>query len=386
MRENRTPGSVQGSSGNRCSYCDGLKEMYHNLPPHIFKKIQDAIRRPEGTFTFNYQSPDLFDKGKPGGIIFEIPSGQHLFRLERDNDLQLHFYHSSPGTGTRVATIDLNNLPAALNVFMAFSWTPNEIKLHIGPKVANGELASATGVASQRQFRIGRDGRVYQIGDHGVEVMGVSFYQAGKPIVLPTAKEAWSETVKAIEMLSTGVSTEGYMYEVVVTNLTLAILVTGFEAYTKKRFLELEQEGIDPNTDAIIDTFFPKREREAGIKSLLEEEARDAGITVMQHIVARGVINFQNFKNCKRAYNKAYGLKFGELDVPANTIKSLQSYIKYRHKIIHISALLGMLNQEDVPPEEPVFPKKETSQTAKEYFNRFIETLHQATLELRPKP
>ena len=25
MRENRTPGSVQGSPGNRCSYCDGLK-------------------------------------------------------------------------------------------------------------------------------------------------------------------------------------------------------------------------------------------------------------------------------------------------------------------------------------------------------------------------
>ena len=28
MRENRTPGSVQGSSGNRCSYCDGFSVLY----------------------------------------------------------------------------------------------------------------------------------------------------------------------------------------------------------------------------------------------------------------------------------------------------------------------------------------------------------------------
>lgn len=356
-----------------------------NLPPHVFRQIQEAIRRPEGTFTFNYQSSDLFDKKKAGGIILEIPSGQHLFRLERDNDLCIHFYHSSPGTGTRVATIDLNNLPPAPNVFMAFSWTPDEIKLHVGPKVSGAKLASATGIASKRQFRVGKDGSVYQIGDHGVEIMGISFYQAGRPIIQPTAIEAWSETVKAIEILATGQSTEGYIYEVVVTNLTLAILVTGYEAYTKKRFLELEQEGLAPDTGAVIDAFYPKKEREAGIKALLESEAQDASVSVLQHIVARDAINFQSYKNCKRAYNKGYGVKFGDLGLSGNKLEALQSYIRYRHRIIHVSPSLGMLNQEKVPPEEPVFPKKETAETAKKCFKEFIETLHQATLALRPK-
>lgn len=355
-----------------------------NIPPHIFRQMQEAIRRPEGTFTFNYKSPDLFDKEKPGGIILEIPSGQHLFRLERDNDLCIHFFHSSPGTGTRVATIDLKNLPPAPNVFMAFSWTPNEIKLHIGPRLSGAKLASATGVASQRQFRVGKDGRVYQIGDHGVEVMGVSFYQAGQAIVLPTAKEAWGETVKAIEVLVTGQSTEGYIFEVVVTNLTLAILVTGFEAYTKKRFLELEQEGLVPDTGAIIDAFYPRKEREAGINALLESEAQDAGVSVLQHIVARDAINFQSYNNCKRAFNKGYGIKFGDLGLSSNTLEDLQSYIRYRHRIIHVSPSLGMLNQERVPPEEPVFPKKETAEKAKECFNEFIGALHETTLS-RPK-
>ncbi len=365
-----------GSQGSRAM---------QNIPPHIFREIQEAICRPEGTFTFNYQSPDLFNKEKPGGIILEIPSGQHLFRLERDNDLFIHFYHSSPGTGTRVATIDLNNLMPAPNVFMAFSWTPEEIKLHIGPRESGANLSTATGVASQKQFRVGRDGHVYQVGDQGVEVMGVSIYQAGQPVVLPTALEAWTETVKAIEILASGESTEGYIFEVVVTNLTLAILVTGFEAYTKKRFLELEQEGLSPDTEAIIDAFYPKKEREAGIKALLESEAKDATISLLQHIVARDAINFQNYNNCKRAFNQAYGLRFGELNIAKNILESLQLYIRYRHRIVHVSPSIGMLNQERVPPEEPVFPKKETADSAKNCFKEFIEALHQATLSLRPE-
>lgn len=31
VRENRTPGSVQGSPGNRCSYCDCVKGQSNDL-------------------------------------------------------------------------------------------------------------------------------------------------------------------------------------------------------------------------------------------------------------------------------------------------------------------------------------------------------------------
>lgn len=117
---------------------------------------------------------------------------------------------------------------------------------------------------------------------------------------------------------------------------------------------------------------------------MLESEARDAGISLLQHIVSRGIINFQNYHDCKRAYNKAYGIKFGNLNLSSNTLEGLQSYIRYRHRIIHVSPSLGMLNQEKVPPEKPVFPKKETAENARECFSEFIEALHQATLSLRP--
>jgi len=213
--------------------------------------------------------------------------------------------------------------------------------------------------------------------------MGVNIYQAGQPIVLPTAKDAWGETVKAIEVLATGESKEGYIFEVVDRKSTLAILVTGFEAYSKKRFLELEQEGLTPDTHSIIDAFYPNHAREAGFAAALQTEAAEAGTTTLQHIVSRGAINFQNYGNCKRAFNKAYGIKFGELGIDSDTLKELQSYIRYRHRIIHVSPSIGMLNQENVPPEQPVFPKKETAENAIKCFSNFIDELHKSTLYLR---
>jgi len=355
-----------------------------NIPNDVLQQMRQAICRPEGTFIFTYHSPELFNKDKLGGILFEIPSGQHIFRLERDNDLFIHFYHSSPGTGTRVATIDLNILTPATSVFIALSWTPADIKLHIGPKVPGAALASATGVASKKQFRVGEDGAVYQVGDHGTEVMGMRFYRAGQPVLIPTAKEAWDETVKAIEILATGTSPDGYIFEVVTTNLSLAMLVTGFETYAKKRFLELEQEGLRPNVEAVVESFFTNREKDAGIFTFIESEAKDAGVSILNNIVARETINFQSYKCCKLAFNKAYGLKFGDLVLASNVLKNVQSYIRYRHKIIHVSPLLGMLNQDKVPSEGPIFSNKETAKNAKKCFFEFIEALHRATLALRP--
>jgi hypothetical protein len=354
-----------------------------NIPPEILDQIREAIRRPEGTVTFEYFSEDLLNPEVPGGIIFELPSGGHVFRLERTSGMLFRFYHSSPGTGTRVATIDLNKVLHCTRAFIAFSWSPSETKLYLGPRVQGGELYSATGVPTQHQFRVGEDRSIYQVGDDGVEVMGVSIYREGQPILAATAIEAWQNTKRAIEVLQTGTSAEGYLYEVVVTNLMLSILVTGFEAYTKKRFVELEEEGVEPAIEPLIEAFFPKRERDAGISAILKSEADEAGKSVLKHIVDRGTINFQNYGNCRRAYNKGYNIRFGELRVDSETLGWLQRFIKYRHRIIHVSPLLGFLNQAESPPEDPVFPSNNLAQKAIDCFNRFIISLHEASLRLR---
>jgi len=284
-----------------------------NLSPEVFRQIQEAICRAVGSFTFKYTCKELFDPKAGKGILVQIPSKGHLFRIERDEQLLLHFYHSSPGTGTRVATIDLKSVSPSDTVFLAFTWSPEEINFHLGPQIPGEKLVSSKGIDSKRQFKVGKDGAIYEIGGPGVEVMGTNVFIGGKPVLQPTAFEAWNETIKATEILGTGKSDQGYIFETAVTNLTLAILVTGFEAYTKKRFLEIEQEGISPSIEPIVESFFPKKEREAGILTLLESEASESTKTILQSIVERNIINFQNYKKCKLAYNKAYDIKFGEI-------------------------------------------------------------------------
>jgi hypothetical protein len=340
----------------------------------------------EGTFVFKYRSSDLLDKSKNGGIIFDLPSGQHVFRLERDNNFHLNFYHSTPGTGTRIASIALDQVVRAEEVQIFLTWSPAEINLHLGPMIEGGQLISATGILANFQLRVGRDGNIYRVGDDGVQVIGISVFQGNQPVLRPTAIEAWKNTLQAIEILGAGESKDGFIYEVVVTNLSIAILATGFETYAKTRFLELEGEGIQPNVEAIINAFYSQRDRLAGVIGTLDEEAKSLNITSIDLIVSKRVIDFQNYEKCKLAYNKAYGVKFGELGLTSQTFEQLQRFLKYRHRIIHISPLEAMLNQAQVPPEEPVFSKKETLDTARKCFEEFIGKLHSTTLQLRPKP
>ena len=357
----------------------------NNIPSDLYKQIQEVICRPEGTVSFKYTCKELFDPDIGKGILVDIHSREHLFRIERDEDFMLHFFHSSPGTGTRVASIDLKKVHASETVFLAFTWSPKEINFHLGPQTPGAGLISAKGSLSKKQLRIGKDGSIYEIGGPGIEVMGASVYKGGKPVLQPTAIDAWKETIKATEILGTGKSDQGYIFETTVTNLTLAILVTGFEAFTKKRFLEIEQEGIKPDIDAVVNSFFPRKERDAGIAEILKSEADDEQKTVLQLIVERNSINFQNYQKCKLAYNKAYEIKFGDLGLQPSTLEKIKKFILYRHRIIHVSALLGMLNQPEVPPDEPVFPKKELGADAIKEFDDFIGQLHDATLKLRRK-
>jgi hypothetical protein len=354
----------------------------NNIPPDLFEKIQETICRPEGTVCFEYTSEALFDPNVPGGVLFEVPSGAHLFKVERNDKFQLSFLHSSPGTGSRIATIDLKNVMPSSKVFLAFSWSPAEIQLHIGPRIAGGQLVSAIGVSSQWQFRVGKDESIFQVGDIGIQVMQVSMYQNGKPVLQPTALEAWKSTVEAIRILSSGSSEKGDIFDVVVTNLSISILVTGFETYCQTRFMEIEHEGIKPDIDSLISKFFSQKERDAKEPDILIDESIQEKISILQKIVNKR-INFQNYGDSKNAYNKAYGIKFGEIGVISNDLQLLKRLIKYRHRVIHISPLIGMLNQPEVPPEAPVFPSKELKEEAIRCFDLFILKLHEATLRLK---
>jgi hypothetical protein len=351
--------------------------------PEVVQRISEAICRPEGTVEFEYSSDAAFKQGSDAGVILEVPAGGHLFRLERTSDRVLRFYHSSPGTGTRVAEIALSGLPDFEQVYLALTWTPEETNFYCGPRIPGAGLLSARGELSDVQFRVARDGSVFQVGGPGAEVMAVRVREAGRSVLTPTAIETWTSTLKAIEVLWTGQSDQGFMFEVVLSNVTLSILVTGLETYAKTRLLEIESEGMDADWAETFGAFASRKERESERLRELHDRAGADGISVLEAVVNTGRINFQKYEHLKRAYKAAYGVKVGELAIGARTPELLQGFIRHRHRVVHVSPLLGMLNEEAVPREEPVFANRTTADRAVACFSEFVKALHDATLKLR---
>lgn len=354
-----------------------------NLPSETALLIKEQMKTSVGSVVFTFDSPDFTNKFVQGGIIFENVSGKHAFILERTDDLIFNYFYSSPGTGTSVASIDLKSLPKCKKVFICFTWSPKEISLSIGPKeIANAELISAYGKKSTKKIRIGDDGSIFLIGDENIDLKDVSIFTGGDEILSSTAFESWDNIKNGIEILGTSKSDMGYIHECVVTNLSLSVMVTGFESYLKKRFLELEEEGIKPKIEDLLDSILSSKEKEKNISKLLIEEAKEKNISTLKYIVMKRKINFQNFDDIKKAYGRAYNVTLVSANIDSRLIIPIKQFLKYRHKIIHVSPMLGVLNQEKLSNEEPVFPNVALKSDALKIFNEFIILFHESTLKL----
>lgn len=354
-----------------------------NLSEGTIQSMKEQMKTPIGTVTFEYYSPDLTNKDVNGGTIFEIVSGKHAFILERTNDLNINYYYSSPGSGTSLATIDLKQLPKFRKAFFCFTWSPEKITLSIGPRgVDNAELIRVEGIDSKKQIQVGNDGAIYFIGDENVSVMDATIYQGNKEVLSSTALDAWQNIKSAIEILGTGKSEKGYIHECVVTNLSLSTMVTGFESYLKKRFLELEDEGISPNIDALLGSFLSSKEKDNDSKNVIIDEAINSNVSILKHFVQKRRINFQNFDDIKEAFKKTYGLTLRSANINSRLVVPIKKFLVYRHRIIHVSPLIGLLNQSEVPPDEPAFPNETLKLEALEIFDDFIKLFHEASLKL----
>jgi len=360
------------------AYLPGIPEKYK-------KHILEALKRPEGTFEFKGKFDGIFDPSKGRRILIQVPSGKTVLRLERDEKLNLHFYYASPGTSTRVASVNISPLKGASKIHVFLCWSPEEIRLHVADANNPKKQLMSYGKPAEFQLRVGDNGRVYEVGDRNIEVMEERIFINGKPTLQPTALGVWKATLTAVEILLKGKSSEGYIFDVVAANMAIVMLATGIETYCKTRFVELEGEGIQPNYDELEKEFFSRSEREKGVFEEIKKEAALRGVSAVQELINRRRIDFGNYDHCKRAFNKGYGIKFGEhLGVSNQILEEIQKLIRYRHRIVHVSPLIGMLNQDKVPPEEPIFSTKYVK-NAIDISKSFIKSLHQATLNLRTR-
>lgn len=227
---------------------------------------------------------------------------------------------------------------------------------------------------------------MWEVGATDVAVLGARVFAGGSLVISPPAIELWRCTVVAVDLLMTGESAAGYAYEPVLSNAVLSMLITGYETYCQQRFSEIEREGVPPDRKRLIQKCGTRAQRDELKRGQLQAvlTALSGAGPCMSSVMAER-INFQDFERCKSAYAAAYGIRFGrDLGVSGQLIARLRRLIKYRHRIIHVSPLLGALNLPEVPPEKPEFSNKVFAEEAKATLDRFINALHARTLELRP--
>lgn len=345
--------------------------------PAVAEDLAGKMANTAGTLAFQGTYRGLLSDDGAAGILFEVVKTPTAWQLIRAQYLTLHFVHASPATGTRVAVLDLQVLqtdtPCHAFLF-CLVWAPDRLELSVGRGDGQGRVQTALGERASFTLQVVADDRVFHIGDAGITVMGARAYADGKPVLRPTAWNTWQETLKAVDALMRGVSPDGYLFEVVAANAALAFLVTGFETYCQARFHEMQDEGWEPDKEALVKAFLRHKDRDQ-----FERHAKRAGWSFTRALIEGKHIDFQNYDRTKRAFNRAYDIKFGEL-VSSGILADLQQFIGFRHIIIHVSPLLGLLNAPHVPPDAPVFAGPPTVQAARGTLESFIGALHQSTL------
>lgn len=359
-----------------------------NVPGLTAEKVEqlrERMRQPEGTIQLPGTWPGLHDPSMPNGIIAELTSGGHAFRIARTAASHVRAHHSTPGSGTHVADLDITPFSPAERVDVWLAWSPDVLRLMIA-NPTSGQILSADGHPSPMELWVDARGGVVEVGDSGVDIKGLRVSSSRNTLVSPPANALWEDVKTAVASLLSGKSDDGYMFEVVCSNAALGMVVTGFETYCEKRFVEVESEGVPPDAPAFVSRFGTAEERAKLKEGFLPTSIADAiaTSTPIAPLMARRV-NFQNYEDCKRAFNKAYGVRFGiDLGVASQPLEHVQRMLSFRHRIVHVSPMLGFLNQNEVPPEEPVFARRELVAEALAAFDEVIQALHQATLRLRP--
>lgn len=338
----------------------------------------DNIDETAGTILFTSHGESLFDASKDV-MFFEFQKNNSMFSLTRNKNLDLVFVHWNTKTGIREAKISMKDFNPATELLIGITWSEKENRLDVGEV---GTQNAKCVVATQKggTVRKGVNGALYQIGDTGVVIPTFQVREGGKDVLLPMAKEVWDFTITKVNVLINGCKLGDFLFQSILVQQCVVMLVTGFEVYTKNRFIEMEKEGKKPNLEALLNEFAKKDET----RKEIEDYAKQPGKNIFAALVelrGRGLINFQEWDKCKAAYNKSYHIKFGEIpELRPEIIPRIQKYATWRHKIIHSKKDMTVLNADNVPPEQPTFATKEFIESARDDFIEFIEKLHKMTI------
>ena len=346
------------------------------IPDAQWQHLRASMRRQQGAVKLFCSRQAIH--GLPAGVkLFQTTSGAHAFRIISEDQRKLSFYHSSPGTGTRVATVDLSTMAPTNRLTLYFDWSPSAANFGVGsPDNATNFVQAVAVPSTQTRLYALTNGDLMTIGAGATSIA----YQEGDSVSFETPGiESWNETRTAIDVMLTGQS-QANTFQMVVCNVALVMLVTGLEVYMKSRFSELEAEGVAPNEERLARVALDAATKQAGGIEVLRTESKQTGMPVFPLLKERIRFLFQDFDRAKEFYNKAYNIRFGMI-ASSQTLSRIRRLIKYRHRIVHVSPSIDMLNWPWLPKgEQPEFANRKLAETAVTLMDDFVKQLHAASL------
>lgn len=292
--------------------------------------------------------------------------------IKEDN--VFYYFYSSPALGTRVATISADKIAFCERIRCILTWSIDGIKLYIEEiGIANSRLHHTNSKQSKVKLRVDDRNNINQFGCEGENVVKIlSYTTVNKGVIdlAPNAIDAWIQNIDAIHTLLSSAKTDDMMYECILSNMCISTLVTNFEVYCQRRYIELLQDDIPYDISLLC-----KRVRDPKLKDqILNRKISKKELS--SHI--QNNISFQNYESCKTMY-RILGVKFGDIG-SGKILNQIQRVIEYRHTIIHVEPSRSYLNIKH-HDETPIFTSRELVKEYMQLFSILITRLHYCTTQ-----
>ncbi|MFH0883153.1 MAG: hypothetical protein V2A56_09210 [bacterium] len=344
-------------------------------------EIDAPINHPAGTFSFHYKKrisgEQLFTDPF---IFFQIFDRPNVLRLKYNGRSIIYEFSNSILSATYRASIDIDAYVDCEEVIITLVWYKDGIVLYFGRP---GEKPiNIKGQKVNYQIRGIDRNHIIQFGDEGVKSWDYSFETPGQVVIEPYALEKWENMKRAVQDILSYIEENDYHKEVLLSNMCLVMIVTGYEAYLRTRFIEMYYEKlIEFDYENLFSVILSQREKENKYDIDIREDAENDNVSIVEKLIEKRKIEFQSWELTKRVYNKSYGIKFGGLGIDNSLLSKIKSCVEHRHKIIHVNPTVTVIGEFDGKVENIVFMKKHLLIDIMNQFDLFINKLHLKTIK-----
>lgn len=319
--------------------------MSQDLPD----ETAEALDQDEGTIRFTVELDDLLGTESEAIILREeSKSGNKVVQLSYGSkEIILDFLEVR--SGKRQCSIDVGDFGQYDQLYIAFTWSADEVNLYVGPAHddPDHDLRSTSANEWVGNVRRDRDGNLITIGGEGVEVSDYYFRVDGEEKLRPTASETFDSTIEKVEQVVEIAADQEFYSESILCQQAIVMLVTGLETYLQERFVEL---GVRIEDDKIISALTANSQySDAEIIDMMGSNSSIATVA------RESSFNFQNIGEASDLYNAAFDIDLNQIINKTGNRGVIERNISYRHSIIHDALNTGILNYERLPKQDPVF-------------------------------